>query len=722
MVALRNIKVGNVNLSSISIAGDCHLWCPKAGDINLSTSTIAGRYHIWGTNASSVDLSSSRIVGPCFLGIGPGNDNHPIKCQNLDANKAEFAAGLTIRGIDVAGGLRLDGATLGGNLFILPSGHCRPRVRGELNLSVLRGRPFTQIEALDNDGGIMILSAETGDLRFRPGRVESQTADGKPGIDIFPCRTARLLIRNTTVHGGLSLPLILIQVDGTIDTYDVSGVAIENCEINGDVEFWRPTLFDDMAREVGQDDIKSLPAWEYGAAIIGPVLIKNTRIGGRCDLSFLKASGKIEVTDGAIKNDLNFSSTLSLTARNAPACNGQKFPQRAYAAGLSLRMLTVENDIDLSGLTLFEDNQNPWCNKSECGKLDGRYIRVSGDITAHRRETSESETLEAYVEVPASLDLGFASGGRLTVSGHSFPPPGVKDAPNRMPEDHGIVLVHATFRQIVFPHIDRSTEGCPVPLDLSAASVTDWEVGSEDTPLQQRYETLLNNARPFRRDSYRRVEQHLRNQGNDREADSIYRSMMVRDRCELRKGIVYFLGVPKYQSFKRLLGFGTNLWPLFGIIVALALVSYPVYRNPANIEPSLAKLATATTRETVGKANKFIFAGKHPDSEQWSVWDALWLMARTHIPIISLAVRDEWELSDDSRFTYDFGAFMSGEGWCKGSERLTGLGPTSRWFCKRSAYERRGLSPQDWGAVMMILSWILWPLLLAFLLPRLLRR
>ncbi len=335
----------------------------------------------------------------------------------------------------------------------------------------------------------MILGGEIGELRFRPGVVVTQFADETAEIEILPCRTGRLLLQNAHIFGGLALPLL--QVDGTVATYDRRGVAIENCQIAGDLEFWRPTLFEDLARELPSEvaeGIKKLPVWEYGAVVIGPVWIRNTEIGGKCDLSFLKASGEIEIIDGTTGGDLNFSSTLSLAERGAPLAECQKFPRRAYAAGLSLRMLTVENDIDLTGLTLFEDGQNPWCNKSERGKVDGRYIKVSGDITAHRRGNPYSANPEAYLEVPAAFDLGFASGGTLTVSGHSFPPPGVLDHPNRMAEDHGIVLAHATFRQIVFPHINRSDDGwprsdhgCPVPLGLAATSVTDWKVGEEKT-------------------------------------------------------------------------------------------------------------------------------------------------------------------------------------------------------------------------------------------------
>ena len=86
-----------------------------------------------------------------------------------------------------------------------------------------------------------------------------------------------------------------------------------------------------------------------------------------------------------------------------------------------------------------------------------------------------------------------------------------------------------------------------------------------------------------------------------------------------------------------------------------------------------------------------------PGYGKWGFWDALWLTARAHIPIVGLATRDEWELKDEPGFTYDLGAFMSGEGWCKTEPRLTGLQPTSSWLCKRSAYEWQWLSPQDWA-------------------------
>jgi hypothetical protein len=120
--------------------------------------------------------------------------------------------------------------------------------------------------------------------------------------------------------------------------------------------------------------------------------------------------------------------------------------------------------------------------------------------------------MESYLEVPRALDLSYARAAQLAISGHSFPPSGDEDNRDRKAEDHGIVLAHATLRQVIFPHIEtsggkkRPLGGCPVPLDLTAVSVTDWEVGKADTPVRKRYKTLLQQTRPFRRDNYRKIE------------------------------------------------------------------------------------------------------------------------------------------------------------------------------------------------------------------------
>ena len=310
-----------------------------------------------GIDAGKVDLASSRLSGTCSL--ESTRRFRPIIHEDFDAHYARFESGLVILGVDLEGDLRLDSTTFGGRLDIRPSGNCRPRVKGEINLSDLRGRPWVQIEALDHADGIMILSGEMGELRLRPGVVEDE---------ILPCRTARLLMRNAQIHGGLSLRLL--QVDGTRNDNDRHGIAIENCEITGDVDFWHPTQFEGLA------NTNPLPAWKYGAAVIGPVFIKNTTIGGECDLSFLKASGGIEISDGTIRGDLKFSSTISpsLAGRNAPVGECQQFPQRAYADQLSLRMLTVENDIDLTGLTLFASDSQPTSSSPADGGMPRRFV------------------------------------------------------------------------------------------------------------------------------------------------------------------------------------------------------------------------------------------------------------------------------------------------------------------------------------------------------------
>jgi hypothetical protein len=188
----------------------------------------------------------------------------------------------------------------------------------------------------------------------------------------------------------------------------------------------------------------------------------------------------------------------------------------------------------------------------------------------------------------------------------------------------------------------------------------------------------------------------------------------------IRRALVYSVGSPKYWSFWAI-GFGTNLWLLALVILVLALVSYPLYRHPFNIEPSLARLAGAPTRELPPFAwpyKRLVTENTRPDWTKWSVWDALWLTARTHIPLISLAVRDEWELRDEPGFHYDLSAFPFWER-CKDDIQSKGAN-LHEPLC--SKYDYLNLSPQDLAGIMMVLNWILWPLLLAFLVPRLLRR
>jgi hypothetical protein len=187
-----------------------------------------------------------------------------------------------------------------------------------------------------------------------------------------------------------------------------------------------------------------------------------------------------------------------------------------------------------------------------------------------------------------------------------------------------------------------------------------------------------------------------------------------------------FLRWIKLCFYGPILGFGTNLWPLFIFILLLGALAYPIYRHPANIEASLARLAGHPGRDT----RHFAQHGISPAPSEWTTADAIWMEFRYQVPIVALALRDEWTMRDEPAAIYDLSAFWTNEGFpscMPGKTALErrlpseGSAPVSYPICKTRSVFVIPIGAEDVAGIFTILNYIMWPLLIAFLLRRLLR-
>jgi hypothetical protein len=236
----------------------------------------------------------------------------------------------------------------------------------------------------------------------------------------------------------------------------------------------------------------------------------------------------------------------------------------------------------------------------------------------------------------------------------------------------------------------------------------------------------LKKDRKFRRSNYTSIENYLRNRGEHHYATKIYRNMWKRERAE-RAGLLTKMMLWIYGP---LLFFGTNLLPLFGVILLCAVAAYPLYRHPANIEPSLARLAAHVQRDT----RIFPKHLRSPTPAEWTTADAIWMEFRYQVPIVAMALRAEWTMRDEAGAIYDLSALWTDEGFpsCMPAEpRLQEGEPTlrerlpvhSRTYpvCETRWVFVIPAGAEDVAGIFTILNYIMWPLLIAFLLRRLLR-
>jgi hypothetical protein len=290
--------------------------------------------------------------------------------------------------------------------------------------------------------------------------------------------------------------------------------------------------------------------------------------------------------------------------------------------------------------------------------------------------------------------------------------------------------------------------GCPIPTNLADAEVGTWVIG--DTPEGREppaadYKALLESDPHMRRSTYRSVEQWLRNRGYEGAANEVYRDMWRRLTAEPSSAAARSVPVPVRQ-FARFAGrllslvwhglgaavglpiswlwnhmvwphwlrYGTDPLPLLGIVVLLAFLSYPVYRHPGNIEPSAGRLAIDSQHDTM----PFAMFGVSPGYGDWGVEDGLALLVRTNAAFLPFRMRDEWSLRDSGGIDYDFGVYFGRV--CRPAEAVRASQfPTSDLpGCFRIGW----WTAEGFGALMSILNLLMWPLILASAVRRMLRQ
>ncbi len=213
------------------------------------------------------------------------------------------------------------------------------------------------------------------------------------------------------------------------------------------------------------------------------------------------------------------------------------------------------------------------------------------------------------------------------------------------------------------------------------------------------------------------------------------------------------IGLPLDWASRTFLRYGASAFPLMACIFFLALVSFfLVASDSRNFELTTANrqlIATQDRRESsslrtpLGKINLARDArpcddgdvlGPQPD--KWTTLDAVWVVVRYHVPIISLVARDDVVPTDDRGIIPAVRAVAEVLG-----SRVKGRGPNPRDFWTQTADGYRAcperadgvanvvsaspskawwnITPEDWFQLMAILNWIMWPILITALIRRL---
>jgi len=787
---MRDIVVtGGLDIRSIQVSGNVELSRSPGpgGSFQISEGIAASDAHVDGNAtitgvtigrlggaAVALDLTNASIGGIFALTAIPETAGGELTLQgDLRCRGLRGLGGVNLAGVAIQGDAQFDGAELPGGLWMQPVGWHRPYVAKRLLLSAVRGRPWITFRGVSVEGGLMLLASDISVLQITPAWV------GEYGeLDVVLPRAGRLLMRATHVHGWCDFSFL--QIDGTVTSYGIQGVHIDGSTIEGDLLFWSPTTLADLLqqrRERPQEPDSSINPFEHSAAVIGPVSIANSVINGTLNLSFLKASGPLRLTDNHVKGDVLFRSTqtVALTLPATDLKEKARFEdandplRRAALCGATMRMLRVDNDIDLTGLSVFRDDSVGKWPFGQPGSIDAGQLQAVGEIKAY----AQSGGKDVYVEAPGQLDLRKVEAGSLVISGHSFPldrpAPPTKPIPwwrqalqprLRPPKSHdGLVLSDGKIGTVSIPSIEPEATGRPFPVALDGLRVDVWEIGeSQDGVDCDVFRQLLEKDQTFRRSTYKSIESYLRNRGEEDSADFIYREMWRRERRDADAGesragrylrlitvpvgnaasaisfpplrIAWTRATKKAQTlwwwlYGTLLRYGTSPMRLLGVIAILGLLAFPLYRHPANVEPSLDRLGVEWDRDKDGAMPPARY-NVSPELADWSAIDALALLIRYHIPIVPSSLRDEWTMRNDHGTIYDPAVWSASRPVCQAAKDSSAApAPASKdtpvRLCEDSSAIVLSVAAEDIVSVLMVLNYAMWPLLLAFLIRRLLR-
>lgn len=701
------------------------------GNLDLSSSTIGSYmrvsgFRFWDKSRLPIDIVvPTTIYGDVLLYL------------------ATLGNALEFLGAHITENLVLWSVVSSAYICLRPFANLPSRVDGHIDLHSARLLQFELIGATVKgrvrlDGCEMLyFYAPPGWLKMPADRKMGDPKSEGPAADwltddaIVLSEVGHLVMRNGNIAGDMALEYLQVtgrEVDGR------SGLVIEDSKIGGSLLFFgEPAILKAYLKKERYAERRVLcPVnfCNFSATVVGGIQLKRSVVGAAVDMSAIKVDGAIDFEDSSVGGDLRFAAvrrsgdSSEKQKAELAAEHLYKIMNPAVCDSLILRMVKCTNDVDLTGLVVVR-NEFRECNT---GYIDARYASVSGDLKCYNFDKSELDP-PAFVRVERYFDVSYSQLAHLVVSGDMF---------TNLPKGDtkkGLLLERAKVGKFEVREahefdcdeggstLRKGSELYPNPLCLADAKIEAWEVhGREDRDNDPKcmYINLLANDEPFRRSTYRSLENSLRSGGDDHYADALYRAMYRRDwevtqdkikkimvavtctnwqftklRLKLIRGAVWRRG------FNFTLQYGTNPKMLIWVVVILFVINLPIYNTTANYEASLESLAVPRNRFELGK--HVPLSGEGP--REWGGFDTLQVALKNHVPIVPLQVRDEWQPRGDKPTTWSLE-----QGDCKKTEVNSVFTWCLPW------------SPEAHFNTMQLSNWICWPLLLTFYVRRLLRQ
>jgi hypothetical protein len=635
--------------------------------------------------------------------------------HQFDCNGAKIAKELILQGAEIQGDLFCNTeygycTEFGGNVFMVGikilgrADFSGAKIGGDLNLEVAEIK------------GALDLKPEWDEINKQWYCTEINGDVNLGGAKISPS----ININGTKIKGDLSLQIAQIrgnvfcqpdeghftEIDGKVDCTGVyvsnsmtfngttisSDLELKGAEIKGDLhcrsEFGQRTIIEGKANLVEMQVLGSVDF--SGAKIAGDLNMKRaeikskldcevsenyrTEIGNNLNLAGAKITGSVNFSGAKVGKDLVLKGAQILGGLECRSYTQAYNYETEIGQNLNLIRAKISSSVDLLGakiqgyleLEAAEIDSNLFCNLSQIN-----LSKIGNSKKGASLKECKIRCLNVTI-APANenahLNLEFTKVIKLKIN-ESLPKKGL------------INLEGFEFQQIELPEqVEKHVNKANKSLDKQERN-------------GNKYIQFLEASTPFDEGAYFFMENWLRNQGAELDANRIYTEMRRRNRREkvsleikpIRKWKQLLRGPQGWRRLARIAwivsvqqtydwildfticyGTATNRLFFFYFLPVL-MFSWILFNNPQSVELdwdiTTGDLNNPQVIERLNlqkKTNPYLIKDRlsvHPEYGEWKSMDAFWQAIKVTVPIISLTPTDKWTPSDKSIMCWEHKQF-----------------------------------------------------------------
>lgn len=539
--------------------------------------------------AGSANFYSARIGG--LVWGDPADDEHPVRIDgDLVLVGAHIGSWLDLKGAKIGGNLDLWGARVVQGMTAYAVGSNRLEVGGDARLFRCKMEGALDLSAASIDGTLYLEQAQIGGLILRSALVNDRDTGNYRAVRT---RVASLAAYGIEISGMADLSGLCVRanpVTGRTPTYLVGEIGtadFDHASIGDDLVFWTPraleySSFMSKADPGSYDRVAS----DGLHAVADRVNCTGAQIGGRLRLDGLELTGDLVLRGTSVGGELSWR---RLPRRDPNGVVARAETPSSRCARILAAGLRTGTDADFSGVSIGHDI---FCHRTSDAKstpedrdgvLDLRYAEIRGSCALYSASAPGGGA--SFTRMLGSFYADAATMGELVISGDSFPVQATRSIDSGEPT---VRLERARITRV------RVVEPIPVRIDLTHITVDRWELPSHDGPYDRAadetddaasderakpYCDLLDMTFPRKRSNYVMFERVLRDRGSMAAADAIYRKMREQFPPAERQRLRWTL-----WRLHGLTGFGTQWGKPIGTLAALALVSLIVFALPGAVE------------------------------------------------------------------------------------------------------------------------------------------